>query len=53
METYTIAQVADMFQVDPRTVRRWIAEGKLDAFRIGRMIRIPKTALSAAMNAGV
>lgn len=53
METYTIAQVADMFQVDPRTVRRWIAEKKLDAFRIGRMIRIPQTAIDTAMNAGV
>lgn len=53
METFTIAQAAEIFQVDPRTIRRWIAAKQLDAFRIGRMIRIPKSAIDSAFVAGV
>ena len=37
----TIAQVAEHFSVDPRTIRRWISSGVLPARRIGpRAIRI-------------
>ena len=37
----TVQDVADRFQVTPITVRRWIAAGKLTAYRIaGRSIRL-------------
>lgn len=43
----TIAQTAEAFQVSPLTVRRWIADGRIDARRIGpRMIRINPDSLA-------
>ena len=38
---YTIAQVAELTGTSNPTIRRWIAEGKLRAYRFGpRVIRI-------------
>ncbi|RLC61233.1 MAG: DNA-binding protein [Chloroflexota bacterium] len=37
----TPEEVAARFHVTPRTVRRWAAQGKLDAIRVGRQWRIP------------
>lgn len=42
---YTPKEVADLLRVSERTVRRWIAAGKLPARRFGRQLRIPKEAL--------
>lgn len=42
---YTPKETADLLKVSERTVRRWIAEGKLRARRFGRQLRIPKEAL--------
>jgi excisionase family DNA binding protein len=40
-EFYTPGQVAEMLQVSPATVRRWIREGQLPAQRVGpRLYRI-------------
>jgi excisionase family DNA binding protein len=37
----TIAQVAEQYELSTRTVRRYIAEGRLTAYRIGpRVIRL-------------
>jgi excisionase family DNA binding protein len=37
----TITQVAEQYEVSTRTVRRYIADGRLTAYRIGpRMIRL-------------
>jgi len=37
----TIAQVAEQYDVSTRTIRRYIADGRLTAYRIGpRMIRL-------------
>lgn len=47
MKFYTIAQAAEIFQVDPRTIRRWIKSDQIGAFRVGRMIRIPEESLLA------
>jgi excisionase family DNA binding protein len=45
-QLYTQQEVADIFGVTPRTVRNWIAEGKLDALRCaGRSIRIEESSL--------
>jgi excisionase family DNA binding protein len=41
-ELLTVSEVARMFRVDSNTVRRWIAEGLLKAFRTpGGHYRIP------------
>lgn len=32
--------IADFLEVDPRTVRQWIADGRLRAIRVGRQLRV-------------
>jgi len=49
---YTVSQAARILQVEPITVRRKIAQGKIKAFRLGDGIgpyRIHKEALDAYM----
>jgi excisionase family DNA binding protein len=41
----TPEEVAKRFRINPRTVRRWAADGRLEAVRIGRQWRIPVNAL--------
>ncbi|MEQ9640308.1 MAG: helix-turn-helix domain-containing protein [Alphaproteobacteria bacterium] len=36
----TVVDMAGEFQVSPRTVRRWIADGDLPVVRIGGLVRI-------------
>lgn len=44
----TIPDVADYLACSPKTVRRMIADGKLKAYRYGRLIRIhPRDAARA------
>ncbi|MCL2090883.1 MAG: helix-turn-helix domain-containing protein [Micrococcales bacterium] len=55
----TVARVAKQHGISPKTVRRWIADGTLPAFKVGppprsrlrdnRPIRIPASALDAIM----
>lgn len=40
-----IFQVANLLRVNPETVRRWIREGKLEAYRAGRKQLISDEAL--------
>jgi excisionase family DNA binding protein len=42
----TVDQVADNWQVSPRTVRRMIADGRLPVTRLGRAVRIPAKAVA-------
>jgi excisionase family DNA binding protein len=37
---YSVRQVADQLGVHPETVRRLIHDGRLDAVRVGRVLRI-------------
>jgi excisionase family DNA binding protein len=37
----TVDQLAELWQVSPRTVRRMIADGRLPVVRLGRAVRIP------------
>jgi excisionase family DNA binding protein len=39
----TVNQVADLLQVEPRTIRRNIERGDVPAKKIGRIWRIPRT----------
>jgi excisionase family DNA binding protein len=36
----TVNQIADADQVSPRTVRRWIASGRLPCHRLGLLVRV-------------
>jgi excisionase family DNA binding protein len=43
---YTVAQVGDMFQRSPQTVRDWIKSGRLRAYKLnGREYRITQVAV--------
>ena len=45
----TPSEVAEGLRVDERTVRRWLDEGHLDGFKVGRQWRIPlKNAIAFA-----
>lgn len=41
----TVSDFAKALDVSASTVRNWISSGKLDAIKIGRTIRIPKSEL--------
>jgi excisionase family DNA binding protein len=43
----TIAEVAERLRVSPRTVKRLIASGTLCAAKIGRSVRVQRTAVEA------
>jgi excisionase family DNA binding protein len=37
---YTIEQAAGILLIKPRTMREWIRQGKVRAFKIGDLVRI-------------
>lgn len=42
----TIRQAAEHFSVDAKTIRRWIAQGRLTAYRVGpRLIRVDRESI--------
>jgi excisionase family DNA binding protein len=42
----TIKQSADAFQVSDKTMRRWIRDGRVKAFRLGpRLVRVDRESL--------
>jgi excisionase family DNA binding protein len=46
----TPQEVSDLLRVSIHTVRRWIKEGKLPAYKVGRVWRISKTDLDKWLN---
>lgn len=40
---YTLQEAATALGVDKQTVRRWWRKGKLNAYKEGRVVRIPKS----------
>ena len=42
---YTVREVAGRLGVHPETIRRLIHDGRLDAVRLGRVLRVDATAL--------
>ena len=42
---YSVREVADQLGVHPETIRRLIHDGRMDAVRIGRVLRVHATAL--------
>jgi excisionase family DNA binding protein len=49
MELLTVRQVAEILQINPMTVRRYIEAGKLAAVRVGRRVRVRREALEDLM----
>ena len=47
LRLYSVSQVAKILQVGENTVRKFIFEGKLRAWRVGVYIRIPQSAVEA------
>ena len=47
MDLLTIRETAQLLKVNPITVRRYIAAGRLPAVRVGRAIRVRREALDA------
>ena len=45
----TMAEACDYARCGDRTLRRWISEGKITGFRLGRHLRIDLDELDAAM----
>ena len=44
---HTVKDVAKILQVDPRTIRKMIADGEIEAFRVRGEYRIRQSALDA------
>ena len=49
MKVYTPAQIAEMFHVEQRTVRQWIADRKLKAFLRGGSLSVTEDYLRDAL----
>lgn len=48
-ELLTVQEVAELTRLHEMTIRRYIREGKLEAIRIGRRIRVPRQAVERLM----
>jgi excisionase family DNA binding protein len=42
---WTPEEIAERLKINVRTVNRWIASGKLRAIRVGRLWRVPDSAI--------
>jgi excisionase family DNA binding protein len=42
---YSVQEISQHFDVSKQTVHNWINSGQLRAIRLGRIIRIPQSAL--------
>ncbi len=49
---YTTTEIAKIFGVRLKTVRNWIADGKLGAIKVGHIYRIPEGELREFMRRG-
>ena len=43
---WTVDQLAELWQISPRSIRRMIADGRLPVVRLGRAVRIPAKSVS-------
>jgi excisionase family DNA binding protein len=51
-EFLTVAEVAERLRLNDQTVRNWIDQGKLPAFRIGRRVRIARSDFDRFVDGG-
>ncbi len=52
MKIYTSKELAEMFQCDIQTIRRYIKDGKLKALRFGKEYRITQEQLDKFIEGG-
>jgi len=45
MELLTVRETAQLLRVNPITIRRYIADGRLPAVRVGRAVRVQREAI--------
>jgi excisionase family DNA binding protein len=48
----TVAEVAELLRLNQQTVRNWIDQGSLPAFRVGRRVRIKRSDLDRLLSEG-
>jgi excisionase family DNA binding protein len=51
-EFLTVAELAAILKLNQQTVRNWIDEGSLPAFRVGRRVRIRRSDFDRFVEAG-
>jgi excisionase family DNA binding protein len=44
-ESYTVEEAARLLKVSKQTIRRMIADGRIQVFRVGHQIRIRKSVI--------
>lgn len=52
MKLYTIKEVSEILQIDPETVRNYIRDNKLIAYKVGREWRIKQEELITFVDRG-
>lgn len=52
-QTYTVDQVAAFLQISPRTVKRKVKSGELDAFLVGKSLRFLPETIKKYVNAKI
>jgi excisionase family DNA binding protein len=45
----TIREVSTLLSISPRTIQRWVQEGRLPGIRIAKTTRIPASAVDALL----
>jgi excisionase family DNA binding protein len=51
-EYYTVAELVAKFKVTKQAVHMWIKDGKLEAIRLGRAVRIPAKSVEQFIQRG-
>ena len=49
-KVYTVTEIATIFRISPKAVRRLIRRGELPAIRLGRAYRIPQSTIDQYFN---
>lgn len=52
LDLLTVAQVAALIKMHPRSVRRHIAAGRIAAVHLGNAVRVPRAALEDFIRSG-
>lgn len=47
---FTAEEAAKALRVHPKTLKRWLTEGKLKGVRLGRAWRIPRSEITRLLN---
>lgn len=50
MEFYTMKQIAEMMNVHPNTVQKWVSTEKLQHYKIGQSVRVNKDDLDSFLS---